>query len=69
MENITNVMINTREPFIEYVKFTVELIVNRLHTDDNLSSSISAVDKSRFDTLAQFDGTTLFIFHITEYVT
>lgn len=69
MKNITNVMINTREPFIEYVKFTVELIVNRLHAEDNLSSNILAVDESCFDTLAQFDGTTLFIFHITEYVT
>lgn len=62
-------MINTREPFIEYVNFAVELIDNWLHTEVNLSLSISAVNLSRIDTLAQFDGTTLSIFHMTKYVT
>lgn len=62
-------MINTREPFIEYVNFAVELIDNRLHTEVKLSSSISAVDLSRIDTLTQFDGKTLSIFHMTKYVT
>lgn len=67
--NITKVMINTREPFIEYVNFSVELIVNSLHTKVNVPLSISAVELSLFDILAQFEGTALSIFHMTKYVT
>lgn len=51
MKNIINVMINIRELFIEYVKFIVELIVNRLYIDDNFFLSILVVDKSCFDIL------------------